>query len=245
MKPLRILFALLPLVALAACGDDPEPQQSDAGLQDYEAYFNLQQGRCFEYTLADTKQAIPALGVAVEEIDETTFTGVKAYVVYYRTASPSMKDWVSIEGNALKLHKRYFPGGKELIYRPPLTLLEAPVKAGAKIESTAQADIHENGVRIANEDHSLRVDVFEPSAERLPVGVDLTSFAVNYAETPSTGRPETRYFVPGSGERAAPEGWVKISFNFSRDEDAASLVYKLQEVRELTGVQGEWCGSAR
>ncbi|MGI5863115.1 MAG: hypothetical protein ACOX6T_13780 [Myxococcales bacterium] len=245
MKPLRILFALLPLLALVACGDDPEPQQTDAGIQDYEAYFNLQQGRCFEYTLADTKQAAPTLGLAVEEIDETTFPGVKAYVVVYRTTAPVMQDWVSIEDNALKLHKRYFHGGKEFIYRPPLTLLEAPIKPGATITSTAQADIHELGTRIANEEHTLRVDVFQPNTERFPVGVDITSYAVHFAETPSTGRPETRYFAPGSGDRAAPEGWVKISFNFSLNESTPAQVYKLQEIRELTGEQSTPCGSAK
>jgi hypothetical protein len=187
----------------------------------------------------------PALGVAVEEIKETSFSP-QTYVVVYRTASRAMEDWISIEDNAIKLHRRYLLGEvKELIYRPALTLLEAPIKAGAKIESTARTTVFEAGALVSDADHSLRVDVFEPGVERLPFGTDVTSFAVNFDETPDPGRAEVRNFVPGSGDRAAPEGWVKISFNFSPDPSASALVYKLQGIRELSGEPGSaWCGSA-
>lgn len=247
MKPLRTaaLSALLALPLLSACGEDPKPPPPDAGLEDPEAYFSLQKGRCFEYTLGDAKQVQPALGMAVEELDETTFA-VPTYVVVYRTASIAMKDWVSVEDDALKLHKRYLLGeGKEILYTPPLTLLQAPIKAGAKVESKARTTIYESGSLVADEEHSLRVDVFEPNTERLPFGTDVSSYAVNFDETPDIGRAEVRNFVPGTGDRAAPEGWVKISYNFGPDPSASPLVYKLQGIRELSEEPGSaWCGSA-
>lgn len=242
MKPLRLLSALFAVSLSTACGEGGQPGPADGGIRDYEAYFGLQQGRCFEYSLGEAKEAFPALGVAVEQLDETSFA-VPTHVLSYRTSSLAMKDWVSIDGNRLKLHKRYFPGGKELLYRPAVTLLEAPPRGNSKLESTSEVAIYEGGELLSNGQHTLRVDLFEPRAEPLPFGVTVTGHAVNFDEEPSTGRSELRFFVPGTEERSAPAGWVKISFNFSLDEAASARGYSLQGVRELTE-GGARCGSA-
>ena len=68
---LAVALAAAGSLSLAACGEDPpQNDDGDAGtdpaLSDLEAYFSLQKGRCFEYTLQDSKQPNADLGVAVE-----------------------------------------------------------------------------------------------------------------------------------------------------------------------------------
>jgi hypothetical protein len=229
----RPVLALV--LALAACSEEKQNTPPDAGLADPEAYFSLQKGRCFEYTSQDTKQLIPDLGVAVEET-ESKQTAVPTSVIVYRTAGIAMRDFVAIENDAIKLYKREFPGGKQFTFDPPVTLLEGPIKAGATITSQGVATIRDygTGAILVNppEQHTFRVDVFDPTDVQLPMGPMVNASRVSVIETPAQGGKEVRTFIPGTGDRAAAEGFVVIDFNFG-GEGTSSIIYKLQGIREL------------
>ncbi len=257
---LAIALAAGGFSSLAGCGEDPQPNTGDdagtgPGVGDPEAYFSMQKGRCFEYTLQDSKQPIADLGVAVEEIDVNQFSQAApegTHVIRYRQGFLKMTDYVSFtDAGELKLHKREFSGGKSFIYRPAVTLLKAPVKGNDRIDSGEQVNVRDaaQGTEIAlNEGFKLRVDTLDPTEQRLPIGETVQAYKAIFDETYATQtalkRSETRSFVPGDGNRAAAHGFVSIEFNFDADETQAKKVYRLQNVRELSGEVDDVCGSA-
>lgn len=229
------------LLASTGCSSEPEQQPvPDAGV-DMEAYFGLTVGRCYEYTTADSKQDTPSLGMLVEKIDTNQFP-VPTYQIAYSTPSPAMQDMVAIDGQKLVLYKRNFPGGKSFIYDPPLTLMEAPIKPGARLTSTGNARIRDAaGTLLLREDHSLQIDIFQPDPIplQLPIGESVTGFKALYSETvtatgAATGRREVRTLVPGTDATGAARGWVKVELNLSpTDETREPAIYKLQAVRDI------------
>ena len=245
------IFALGLLVSwtLAACGGGDSKPDAGAVIPP-EQYFGLQVGRCFEYTTADVAQATPDLGVVVEKM-ETVLFSVPTYEVLYRVSGAVlMKDYVAFEGNTMVLYKRVFAGGKEYLYDPPLKRLQQPVFANDRLESSSQVRIYQ-GTLLATETHHLRVDVFGASEVQLPMGKTVNATKIAFQEKLEDGtaaaRPEYRTFVPGTGDQAAADGFVKIDFNFDADEAQDNLVYKLQKVRDLgadPSTANPPCGSA-
>lgn len=251
---LMTLPAALCAAALVStgCGKDAEPAPPDAGV-DTETYFGMKVGRCYEYTAADTKQTAPDLGIVVEKIDEKQFTlptpdgpkAVPTYQIGYRNPGRVMEDFVSIDGNEIKLHKRSYQGGRTFIYSPPLTLMRSPVKPGEELLSKGKGQIREpiTGELVSSEDHSLAVVVFNPEQVNLPIGSTVTGYKVLYQETPAT-RTEVRTLVPGTGVEGAVEGWVKLEYNFHPTEPTrAPIIYKLQAVRDLAAERIQDCGA--
>jgi hypothetical protein len=237
----RLPLLLIPLAALCACGSSSGTPDAGEAPIDLEAYFGLQEGRCFEYVAGDTAAAVPDLGVAVEEIVEAPF---KAHVIFYRQGSLAMKDFVGLEGSELKLYKREWPGNKSVLYTPPLTWMRAPLRAGTVVESSATAAIRDGAGNLTVDPpptHTLRVDVFAPQATALPIGQSVDASPLIYTETPG-GRHEVRAFFPGTGDPARVDGFVKIDLNFTPDDSAASTIYKLQGLRQLDGTVP--CGMA-
>lgn len=262
LRTSALVFALAAIgfSSLTGCGGDP-PQNGetdagvDAGVGDLEAYFSLQVGRCFEYTLQDSKQPIPDLGVAIEKIDTEQFKAEApqgTYVVTYWQGFARMTDYVSLtEEGELKLHQRVFTGGKQFRYKPAITLLKAPIKGNDRIDSGEKVDVRvtADGSPIAmGEGYSVRVDTLDPTELRLPIGQTVEAYKMIVDETFTTEtalkRSETRSFVPGDGDRTAAHGFVTIEFNFEPDETQPKKVYRLQNVRESSSKDGDICGSA-
>jgi hypothetical protein len=243
LSPVAASFLCLSLLA-PLLGCDDQTDDADAGVDagvDLEAYTGLRKGRCLEYTSAAMAQPAPDLGIVVEELDETQFNTPTRKVVYRASGTLAMRDFVSFDGNVLKLHKREFPGGKSYLYSPPLALLEAPLAPGSKFESTGEASIRSgSGTVLADhESHTLRVDVFQPADLLLPMGPTVSASKLLYSETPSVNRVEVRSFVPGSGALEAAEGFVTMEYNFSLDEAQPKIAYKLQKIRDLGNDPGQ------
>lgn len=239
MRALHTLaFALCLPVLLAGCGggDGKADAGVDAGAPP-EEYFGLQKGRCFEYTTADVAQAAPDLGVVVEEMDTKQFP-VPTYKTAYIIGGVAMYDYLAIDGEAMVLYKREFPGGKSYIYDPPLKRLVKPVYPNTKQEDSTQVTIRDGtGAVLAKETHKLRVDVFGAADVQLPIGKTVSATKLAFQETledgTAAGRSEFRTFLPGTGDRVGADGFVKIDFNFSLNESNANVIYKLQKVRDL------------
>lgn len=231
-------FALAVLLFCAGCGGGDSKADAGVDAGNAEDYFGLQKGRCFEYTSADTAQPAPDLGVVVEEIDTKQFA-VPTSVVSYVSGGVVMRDYVAFEAGALMLYKREFPGGKSYIYDPPQKRLAMPVLSNSKQESSTQVTIRDGmGAILANkETHQLRVDAFAQQDVTLPAGQKVSAVKLAFQETLADSSPgarsEFRTFAPGTGDRAAVDGFVKLDFNFAIDESAANVVYKLQKVRDL------------
>jgi hypothetical protein len=237
--PVTALIASATLL-LAGCGKEPPTEVPDAGI-DVEAYLGIKIDRCYEYTTAATAQDEPSLGV-VARLSSMFVAG--GYVIEYSTSGLTMEDYVSVEGNKLQMHKRNFRGvgGTETNYNPPLTLLELPIVPGARQNWTAPAIVRQSGTILSNEEHALTVNIFQPGEIALPLGQRVTGTKMVFEEVP--GRSETRTLIPAGGEEEIG-GWVHIDFNFSADPAQPRLSYKLQEIRDLTGLVDERaCGAA-
>jgi hypothetical protein len=238
------------LLSIAGCGSDPDPPPPTEEEIDMAAYFGLEVGRCYEYTTADVKQDVPALGVVVEKIDTVQFP-VPTYVLAYGTPNRAMEDYVAFDGNELKLYKRSFPGGKESIYDPPLTLMKAPVVAGARLTSSGTARVWAGGQQLSSDEHELVVSIFQPTELSLPIDLDVTGYKVSFEESATVdgspqrrGRAEVRTIVPGLDAPNEAIGWVKIEMNFHpTDETRQPTIYKLQAVRTVGG-EAPACGFA-
>ncbi|MFN7133569.1 MAG: hypothetical protein ACK4N5_15940 [Myxococcales bacterium] len=250
-------LALTAALPLGGCSEEPQngggDAGTDAGVGDLEAYFSLQKGRCFEYTLLDSRQATADLGVAVEEIDMNQFAQAApqgTHVVRYRQGFPKMTDYVSFTAEGeLKLHKREYFGGKSFIYKPAVTLMRAPAKGNDTLTTGEKVDVRDSqgNVIAQGESYTRRYDTLDATELRLPIGETVSAYRYIYDETwgsqAALERPETRAFVPGDGDRSKPHGFVTIEYNFENDETQPKKVYRLQNVREL--VQGgDPCGSS-
>ncbi len=236
----RFGLLLSTLVSLAACGGGSPGNTggADAGI-DPVAYFGLQKDRCFEYSASETAQAVPDLGVAVEEIVDFSLGDrtIKTSVIFYRAGGLAMKDYVGVEGSELKLYKREFPATKSTLYNPPLTLLKMPVRGGDVVQSSGTAAVRDGAGKLLidpPQQQSLSVNVFSAVPVNLPIGQSVNAFPLTYTLNPA-GRQEVRAFVPGTGDPSAIEGFVKIVYNFTTDDAAPAPTYKLQGLRQLDG----------
>jgi len=237
LQTLAVALCIPCLLAGCGGGDGKADAGVDAGAPP-EEYFGLQKGRCFEYTTADIAQNAPDLGVVVEDLDTKQFA-VPTYKTAYVIGGVVMYDYLAVDGDAVVLYKREFPGGKSYIYDPPLTRLTKPVFANTTQNASTQVTIRDGtGAVLVKETHKLRVDVFGAADVALPIGKTVSATKLAFQETLEDGttaaaRSEFRTFLPGTGDRLGADGFVKIDFNFSLNEANANVVYKLQKVRDL------------
>ncbi|MGQ0508143.1 MAG: hypothetical protein ACT4TC_22825 [Myxococcaceae bacterium] len=213
-----------PYVADQRCGIDCAAQKS----------FNLQVGRCFEYSKGDTATYPPDLGVLVDQ--QVTLEGdVKALELSYSELGQiRMTDAVTFRDGDLLLMRRKLPGGMRVQYTDGKIFTGLPwVKAGMTSGETVSVETQAE-LLLENQPRSVAT-TFKVSAIKPDPAMELTTpfkaydagLKLVFTETPYHGAESRRIFVD-------EVGFVAFSTRFALTDTVPSTFYKLQNVREIT-----------
>ncbi len=195
-------------------------------------------GECFEYTAGSAAQTPPDLGAAVESTTATaveylpdggSVTGPALQLTYRVHGTPTMSDYLKVEGSSLYLLKRQVSGAESVEYKPAVVLARIPLRNGDHLDQLGQDREFIGSTDTGDQPYELTFNVISGQVPTVEATFD-GGFQLAYVEAPTHHRLDGWSFAPGVGP-VALQGAMGGDL---ADGGAVSATYQLQAHRTLS-----------